>query len=175
MKKHLFYVSLSIFLIFLLPLVIFAFWKSGNTWGLDPEEWPPQVIVGLGWLSIFSAAAAFGSLGSAIRYFLGPPQRVSIYDESIHAFIAMHFIGATFGIVLLLLFTSNIISGALFPSISAGRLEPFAMRLGTWAEIMIWAFVAGYYEYFLPNILSRIVQKTDDDAHKKNNPNKETQ
>ncbi|MDG4597179.1 MAG: hypothetical protein P9F75_16075 [Candidatus Contendobacter sp.] len=163
MKKNLFYISLGIFFVLLIPLLIFAYWRAGHIWGYEHGERPDQLIVAIGWIAIFAAAAAFGSLGSAIKYFLGPSNSgISIYDKSIHAFISMHFFGAAFAIVVLLLFVGQLVKGGLFPEIDSSTLEPFKMRLDTWGKIMIWSFVAGYHEYFLPSLLEKIMPKQNE-------------
>jgi hypothetical protein len=176
MKKHLVYISFLIFLTFQVPLLWFAFWRAGNVWGDTGAERPGQIPLAVGWVALVATAAGFGALGSSIKYFLSPSDRVSIYDESIHAFISMHFIGASFGVLVLLLFMGRLVSGGLFPTFEYPfpSLTPFRLRLDGWGKVMIWSFIGGYNQYFLPNLLDKLMAKKPDDTLEGENKDEET-
>ena len=82
------------------------------------------------------------------------------------------FLGAIFAILLYLLFVGDLISGQLFPKISTvlthwpdGLPFPdFASRTGPdhgtdWAKLIVWSFIAGFGERFVPDILNRLIER----------------
>jgi len=74
--------------------------------------------------------------------------------------------GAVFALVLYVLFLAGLLQGALFPHFACAA-EPFT-SFGRFADCgpstnsdvamaLVWAFVAGFGEHFVPNVLDRFI------------------
>jgi hypothetical protein len=81
------------------------------------------------------------------------------------------FIGGTFALLLWMLFFTGILKGSLFPTI-VGIEQPYndwyhlmkCTRPETFADAAkgtIWAFIAGYAERFVPNVIDRIAKEPE--------------
>ncbi|HET8924274.1 MAG TPA: hypothetical protein VFN26_14890 [Candidatus Acidoferrum sp.] len=78
--------------------------------------------------------------------------------------------GAIFAAVLLALFMGGLISGQLFPTFSGGGLK-FYLEKFQWvgdggyldsigyAKLLVWSFIAGFAERFVPDTLDRLIAK----------------
>lgn len=85
-------------------------------------------------------------------------------------------VALTFAVVLYLLFVAGIVTGPLFPAFqnSAAGFENFASfvqdvqpaRNADVAKCLVWGFLAGYSERFVPNILDRIQHAPRDGGSK---------
>ena len=81
-------------------------------------------------------------------------------------------VGAVFAIILYLFFAGHLLSGSLFPDIgtpaAANPSVPFnifAANTGPlggvdWAKLQIWCFIAGFGERLVPDILNRLIQRS---------------
>jgi hypothetical protein len=72
------------------------------------------------------------------------------------------FLGAIFAMVLYVLFASGLIKGALFPDFpKTGGLYGFASPLEgvEQAKLLVWSFVAGFAEKFVPDRLDQLSQR----------------
>jgi hypothetical protein len=79
--------------------------------------------------------------------------------------------GAIFALVLLALFMGGLVSGQLFPEFSNGGLKYYINKfswssdsggyIGSmgYAKLMVWSFIAGFAERFVPDTLDRLVAK----------------
>ena len=82
------------------------------------------------------------------------------------------FTGGVFAIVLYVLFSTGLAEGIIFPKFNelataAGTLSEFASRIhpGTtqdWAKLLIWSFIAGFAERFVPDTLDRLIARSDE-------------
>ncbi len=84
--------------------------------------------------------------------------------------------GGIFAIVLMLMFLSGIIEGSLFPKYSHPSIDQtnLVVSFVTWltttfpesgpdiAKLLFWSFVAGFSERFVPQIIRKTIDKTDD-------------
>jgi hypothetical protein len=129
----------------------------------------------------FMAVIFFGSLGGFIsaqrrvkrRRVQSTPKPASLLDlismeqeGPLHSTAPVN--GAVFALVLYAMFTGGLITGAVFPQISTPVPESPYLRFWTyfvfsgpssgldWAKLVIWSFVAGFAERFVPDALSRL-------------------
>ena len=124
--------------------------------------------------AVLSAGAVGGFVSSQRRI-----QSVSNRGESMLDLIGLHQItgiylppvtGAVFAAVLFMMFAGGLISGKIFPEIStplvvaANGMTPdsFAQNTGPamgqdWAKLLVWSFIAGFAERFVPDALDRLI------------------
>jgi len=72
------------------------------------------------------------------------------------------FLGAVFAVVLYVLFASGLLQGALFPEFPKdGVLYGFATSLHGFdqAKLLIWSFIAGFAEQFVPDRLDELSKR----------------
>ena len=80
--------------------------------------------------------------------------------------------GAIFAVVLYMIIAAGLIEGGLFPDVKAElQMNHFLDFLrhtgpktfGDYAKLVVWCFVAGFAERFVPDTLSRFTAKRDQD------------
>jgi hypothetical protein len=83
--------------------------------------------------------------------------------------------GAIFGVILYLIFTGHLVQGELFPKINSETSESitglafrvFSLNTGPatgldFAKLLVWSFVAGFAERFVPDVLDRLIAKSSE-------------
>ncbi len=83
--------------------------------------------------------------------------------------LASPILGAVFASVLYLVFVAHLVTGDLFPTFNCGTVPPPAapdfasfshctnpLSAADWAKLAVWAFVAGFAERFVPDVLTRL-------------------
>lgn len=78
-------------------------------------------------------------------------------------------LGAAFALVLFFLFAGSFLKGSMFPDVSfemfsVKGLDQYRIALsnGSIARLVIWSFIAGFAESFVPDSLQRIVQSSQE-------------
>ena len=154
------------------PLILFALIVVAYTWY--------QVFKGnnLPGLLFVILAGVLGSFTSTLRRVqLAQAQPVSSFTSlselglgQSSVFIALAS-GAIFSVVLLLMFVGGLLQGALFPvmttpSESDGGLTflDFAFDTGPetgvdFAKLLVWSFISGFAERFLPDVLDKLASQ----------------
>ncbi len=90
--------------------------------------------------------------------------------------IGKPILGAAFALALYLLFISHMITGALFPNVEiagTGSVMGFqnffggtvTATSGDFAKLLVWSFIAGFAEQFVPDILDRFSSKASTGAN----------
>lgn len=84
-------------------------------------------------------------------------------------------VAGVFGVVLYSLFLTDMLSGALFPNFEGldeeyNTIVEFFSRVGPKEQIdaakaIVWAFIAGFSERFVPNILDKLAQEGESAAN----------
>jgi len=89
--------------------------------------------------------------------------------------------GAIFAVVLFMLFTSQILKGVLFPTIATitatkdtgwafkDFIEQTGAKTGSdFASLLIWSFIAGFAERFVPDTLDRLIARQQEEKARPN-------
>jgi hypothetical protein len=87
--------------------------------------------------------------------------------------------GGVFAIVLYVLFAAGLASGTIFPNLTnfhdsptaSGTFSDFAysmrpVAMQDWAKLLIWSFIAGFAERFVPDTLDRLIARSEE-KHKR--------
>jgi hypothetical protein len=79
--------------------------------------------------------------------------------------------GAVFAVLLFFIFQGGLVEGALFPKLTKFRLHILQFQWDEaspvyteFAKLMVWAFIAGFAERFVPDTLARLVQRGEEAA-----------
>jgi len=122
------------------------------------------------WLVLVPLVGALGGLISSQRRV----QSIPSVGESLTDMTNLHFFGrslaasamsgAIFAAILCLLFASGLLKGGLFPTVDLNVRLPMDpnvhMPSGNLARLLIWCFIAGFAEQFVPDTLDRLVSKS---------------
>jgi hypothetical protein len=131
------------------------------------------------WITVF-AAGATGGLISLQRKLQSLPS----YGESLSDLVELSgrmtgrftpIIGGVFAIVLFLIFASGLASGTLFPAFQPNEnvsdFKTFIEHLQPansldWGKLLVWSFIAGFAERFVPDTLDRLITRSEQSKNK---------
>jgi hypothetical protein len=128
---------------------------------------------------VFTAGATGGLLSLQRRL-----QSLPSYGESLSDLVELSgrmtvrftpIIGGVFAIVLFLIFASGLASGTLFPKMPDSAtlhdirgfiedLEPASTA--EWGKLLVWSFIAGFAERFVPDTLDRLIARSEQSKNK---------
>ena len=101
-----------------------------------------------------------------------PIYNFSVLTHGVFGIFLSPITGAIFAVVLYLMFTAGILQGSAFPTINTTPASAITV-LGTFSKetgpagggdyalLLIWAFIAGFAERFVPDALNRMVAKSE--------------
>lgn len=111
-------------------------------------------------LAIFSVILAFGALGAAVSLITRTRNNELVPGNiTIQEILSVQTIGAIFACILGLTFMGNLLSGTLFPNPSV--FYRILYIPSAFAKLIVWSFIAGFSERFVPNVLNNLIKKAD--------------
>jgi hypothetical protein len=132
--------------------------KNKQDWKKDADS---RGFIILTRLAIFSIMMAFGALGAAVSVVSRTrDNKLVLSNISLAEVLSIQTIGAIFACVLGLAFMGNLLSGAIFPNPSV--FYRIIYIPAAFAKLLVWAFIAGFSERLVPNILNNLIKKADD-------------
>ncbi|MEL7935833.1 hypothetical protein [Pseudomonas delhiensis] len=123
--------------------------------GLSEDTY--EVIVRL---ALFSAVLCFGALGSAISLISRARNGEAVIPGiTSRELVSVQTVGAVFALILSLMFMGELIAGSMFPN-----WDPFYRIVYSppaFAKLLVWSFIAGFFERFVPHILDNISNQAE--------------
>jgi hypothetical protein len=133
------------------------------------------------WCMVFTTGATGGLLSLQRRLQSLPSHGESLSDlVELSGRMTVRFtpiIGGIFALVLFLIFASGLASGTLFPTLApqdtVSDFKSFIANLqprGTieWGKLLVWSFIAGFAERFVPDTLDRLIAKNENSKQRLN-------
>lgn len=169
-------------LILSLPFVAFIYLKSTVTPNSQAQEtaldgWGglPVDYASLQWWAIVSSVLFFGALGSTVSFFsrqtLGPVEM-----SKTRTLVGTQLFGAVFASLLFLAFIGGLIQGSLFPQFEGdGGWFSTIFRPPSWARLMVWSFIAGFSERFVPDLLDNLILRSGRDGERRHEKEEEAE
>lgn len=123
-------------------------------WYRDAESRGFKTISRLALIALVAICGAWGAFISSV-FRARELNKVAIATLSWYpAFVPL--IGATFALLLLLLFTGKLIEGRLFPTAEENDWYTWIYLPHTLACLLIWSFIGGFSERLLPRVLKNL-------------------
>lgn len=113
------------------------------------------------WLALFFSSAFFSCLGALMSY-MSRNREINEDIKNSSFVLSLHLVGSIFGIIIFLLFLGGFVAGNLFPSFNdVGYMSIYQKFSGVqgWAKLFVWAFIAGFSERLMPDLLSNIAKR----------------
>jgi hypothetical protein len=129
---------------------------------------------------LFLAGAVGGVTNNYVRMKNMPSSYNEISDPMVNSLAIIQIyvtpiVAGVFGVVLYSLFLTDMLSGALFPNFEGldeeyNTIVELFSRVGPKEQIdaakaIVWAFIAGFSERFVPNILDKLAQEGESAAN----------
>lgn len=131
--------------------------KNVNDWKEDADS---RGFIVLTRLAIFSMIIAFGAMGAAVSLISRTRNNESVLTNiTVLEILSVQTIGGIFACILGLSFMGNLLSGAIFPNPSV--FYRIIYIPSAFAKLLVWSFIAGFSERFVPNILNNLVKKAE--------------
>jgi len=136
---------------------VFVATNNVNDWKKDADS---RGFIMLTKISIFSLIFSFGALGAAISLITRTRNNeYGLNKITTYEILSIQTIGGIFALILGFAFMGNMIAGTLFPNpIVFTRIIYVQPALG---KLVVWSFIAGFFERFVPNILGNFSKKAE--------------
>ena len=134
---------------------------------------------GNAWAIVFTAGAIGGVLSLQRRLQSLPRHGESLSDlVELSGRMSVRFtpiLGGIFAVILFLIFAAGFATGGLFPKLDAATnvsgfgnfiksLQP--MTVIDWGKLLVWSFIAGFAERFVPDTLDRLIARSEQSRNK---------
>lgn len=139
--------------------------KPELNWRQDAES---REYVMVSRIAIYSAVAAFGAIGAAVSLITRARNKKEVGNITPLELISIQTIGAIFAGILTLIFVADLIGGRVFPE--PDLFYRIIYVHPAFAKLLIWCFIAGFSERFVPNILNNLVKQTDENKEEIKSP-----
>jgi len=156
------------YMFFAIMLVVLSFYASFNASSAG------RISIEMAMVMIVLFSGAVGGLVSMQQRYQSVPSegdQIDSVSELAHGFLTTFtplFSGAIFALILFFLISAGWLKGELFPNTEGlfRKAHTFFDFLGTpdYAKLVIWSFVAGFAERFVPDTLSRFLEKRVTDS-----------
>ena len=164
-------VSFLFFLTFGIPLFSFICFKVAGFYQCLPSNkvdagcpYGYARYVAHEWLALGSIAVAFGALGVSVSAMSRlNNQEVRYQNFPAMMVVLLHLLGATFGLLIFLLFVGGLVQGSLFPDFSkTNGWSSLLFSFHDWAKLMVWCFLAGFSERLVPSLLQNVMGRANE-------------
>lgn len=130
--------------------------NEAGPWYTDAESRPFLMLTRI---AVLSAAALFGALGATLSILT----RSGSLPIGMQQLTGLQLCGATFALILALIFAGGFISGSLFPSGLDSWFGVIYLH-EEFAKLLVWSFIAGFSERTIPEILSKFTERLSGEA-----------
>lgn len=115
------------------------------------------------WFAIFSSVLFLGALGSTVSFFARHDLKEHQLKRS-RTLVGTQLLGAVFASILLFAFIGGLVQGSLFPKIEAHSWIALSFRVPDWSKLLVWSFIAGFSERFVPDLLDNLILRGGKDG-----------
>jgi hypothetical protein len=154
--------------------VLFLRWLARARLDLECWTWSAGLGVLDLWFLVFGTGAT-GSLISMQRRLQSLPN----HGESLSDLVEMSgsrtlmftpFVGGVFAVALLMIFCSGMLKEDIFPAFTPSKEGSHFIEFATnlipknteqWGKILVWSFIAGFAERFVPDTLDRLIARSE--------------
>lgn len=137
-----------------------VFIKTDNVsnWKRDADS---RGFIMLTKIAIFSIIFTFGALGAAVSLITRTrSSEYALSNITTYEILSIQTIGGIFASILGFAFMGNMIAGTLFPNpIIFTRIIYVVPAFG---KLIVWSFIAGFSERFVPNLLNNFSKKAEE-------------
>jgi hypothetical protein len=84
--------------------------------------------------------------------------------DKIHYIALRPVIGIGAALILFFLVQAGLLGGSLFPELPLPHKEDFTEHYGDISKLIVWSFIAGFSEYFVPNLLKQTESRVSEGA-----------
>jgi hypothetical protein len=89
-------------------------------------------------------------------------QLIAIESSRSRIILQAMLTGSVFALVLWLMFAGGLLSGSLFPDLLKEKLLSLNTLNSVTAKLLVWAFIAGFAERFVPDLLDKLSLKASE-------------
>jgi len=147
-------------------LVRVAKHRNLKPWYKDAESRPFLMLTRS---AVLSAAALFGALGATLSVLT----RTSTVPIRTQQLVGLQLVGATFALILALIFAGGFIQGSLFPEGIYGSWFGVVYVHKEFAKLLVWSFIAGFSERTIPEILRKFTERLSGEVEDEKRKSKE--
>jgi hypothetical protein len=118
------------------------------------------------WWSIFALSISASCWGLLLSHASRDGFKSSEVEDG-SLIYSMRYIGTIFGVLIVLIFLGGFVAGSLFPSFAGVSFRNIYFEFSDpsqWARLLLWAFIAGFAERLIPNLLNAFAKRLEQAA-----------